>query len=371
MAEKFLLKNIFDKKMLMYIAGNIHRVHPAFDCDLFVSKTLEDFDRLGLQERAQRISDMLFVFLPQGYLEAIDILEASLGPVIEEEELEGYSCFYVMPLGVYVSDYGLEYFDRSMLALKEMTKRFSSEWPIRSFIEHDEQRALAYLFSWTEDKNCHVRRLVSEGTRPRLPWGKRLKKYIADPMPVLNLLKKLKNEPTRLVQRSIANNLNDIAKDHPLAVVEFLQVWRRENVNDIGWIISHSCRSLIKAGDVNALALMGYKTDIQINNLSLELLHTEVTLGGNLEFSLSFDLKETNDLVIDYLLYFKKANGELKAKVFKLSNKAFDGQTKIAIVKKHPLKKITTRRYYEGVQALQLQINGKLYGEKKEFYLKV
>ena len=303
-------------------------------------------------------------------MDAVDIIEKSLGPIIEEEELEGYEGFYIMPLGIYVREYGLGEYDRSMQALKEMTKRFSSEWPIRLFIEADEQRALYFFKMWLKDENCHVRRLVSEGTRPRLPMGTRLKKYVNDPFIVLDLLNRMKNEPTRLVQRSIANSLNDIAKDHPKKVTDFLFKWKKQKVKDIDWIISHACRSLIKEGNIDAIHLMGYTTDVKINSLELKLQKDEINLGETLEFLLDFELEESSRLIIDYILYFKKANGSLKAKVFKISSKLF-AKGKIQINKKHPLKVATTRKYYEGIHAISVQINGKVYSPKKEFLLKL
>jgi len=370
MAEKFLLKNIFNKEMVSFIGQNIKDVYPDFKLDSFIDEVMLGFDLLSFSERAEHIASKLHAYLPANYLEAIDIIEKSLGPVIEEEELEGFDCFYVMPLGVYVKNYGLHEYDRSMHALKEMTMRFTSEWPIRVFIETDEKRALYFFGIWAQDENCHVRRLVSEGTRPRLPLGTRLKKYVKDPSTVLNLLESLKNERTRLVQRSIANSLNDIAKDHPLRVTGFLSRWKEEKVNDIDWIISHACRSLIKEGDVEAMKLMGYKTDVKIKRLELELDKGEISLGDNLEFRLCFELEEKSDLIIDYLLYFKKANGSLKAKVFKIKSKSFS-KGKVEITKKHPLKEATTRQYYEGIHAIALQINGKVYAPQKEFLLKL
>lgn len=370
MAETFLLKDIFDDKMLAYISQQIKAVYPSFKEKTFYDEVMKDLQRRSFSERAQHISDTLHTFLPSSYNKAIDIIENALGPEIAEEGIEGYDCFYVMPLGTYVRDFGLDEFERSMRALKEMTKRFSSEWPIRRFIEKDEAKVFAYLSVWAKDENCHVRRLVSEGTRPRLPLGTHLKKYIQDPRPVLRLLQRLKNEPTRLVQRSIANNLNDIAKDHPTLVTNFLEGWKKDKVKDVDWIISHACRSLIKNGDKKALRLMGYQTEIKINNLCLNVMKPEVTLGGFLEFEINFELEEECKLVVDYVLFFKKAKGTLKPKVFKLSNKVFYNTKKIHLTKKHPLKEATTRKYYEGVQAIAVQINGTLYAQRKEFLLK-
>ena len=370
MADTFLFRNIFTQSMLVYIAENIQAVYSSFKVESFLHDVNIGFEELGFGERAEHIAKTLHTFLPKPYLEAIDIIEQSLGPVIEVEELEGYECFYVMPLGVYVRIYGKNHYDRSMLTLKEMTMRFTSEWPIRYFIEADEVRALEYFNTWAKDKNCHVRRLVSEGTRPKLPMGTQLKKYVQDPKPVLKLLESLKGEPTRLVQRSISNSLNDISKDHPQCVIEFLQKWKAQNVLDIDWIISHACRTLIKNANIQALELMGYKEDVKIKNFSVELDKCEIFLGEYLEFSLAFDLEESSDLMIDFVMYFKKANGLLKAKVFKLSKKFFE-KGHIKIHKKHPIKAATTRKYYDGMQAFALQINGKIYEPKKEFYLKL
>jgi len=370
MAETFLLKNIFTKNMIIYIASNIKSVYPSFKEKDFSVAVLRDFEVLSLTERAQRISGVLYEYLPKTYLKALKIIISSLGPIIKEEELEGYDGFYVMPLGIYVRDYGLEEFDASMLALKEMTMRFTSEFPVRVFIIQNEASCLVYFQKWLEDENCHVRRLVSEGTRPRLPWGRRLQKYVKDPSPVLELLDKMKNEPTRLVQRSIANSLNDISKDHPTKVTQFLKKWKEEDVKDINWIISHACRSLIKDGDSKALSLLGYKDDVKIKNLTLEILQADVQLGDYLEFHVNFDLEEEAKLMLDYKIYFKKANGLLKEKVFKLSKKTYK-KGKISVSKRHSLKVVTTRKYYEGMQELSMQINGKEYAVKKEFFLKI
>jgi len=370
MAEKFLLKNIFTKAMLSYIAYNIKSVHPPFKVKSFFEEVEKGFEHLTFNERAEHIAQTLHLFLPNNYLEAIDIIEQSLGPIIQEEELEGCECFYVMPLSIYVRMYGQNNYDRSMQALKEMTMRFTSEWPIRSFIENNEKKSFEYFHLWAKNENCHVRRLVSEGTRPRLPMGTQLKKYIQSPDRVLDLLEHLKGESTRLVQRSIANSLNDISKDHPKHVISFLKRWKREKVLDIDWIISHACRTLVKEANIEALELLGYEKDIKIKNFSLELVKDTIQIGDCLEFTLTFELDRKSDLIIDFLVYFKKANGSLKAKVFKLSKKCFK-QGQVRLDKKHFVKEINTRKYYEGMQALAIQINGRLYEPKKEFFLKI
>ena len=365
MKEKFEFRNVFNEKVIAYIASQIKHVNPSFQKDDFIASTLMGFESLSFGDRNSKITDNLYTHLPKEYPKTLEILVASLGEPLVEEELEGYEGFYVMPLSTYVRRYGTEHYQLSMDALIEMTKRFTSEWPIRIFLEQEQERTLAYLTVCSKSDNCHVRRLVSEGTRPRLPLGSRLYSFMEDPTPVLALLDLLKNEPTRLVQRSIANNLNDIGKDNPDAVVSFLEQWKTDGVKDIEWIIKHATRSLVKEGHHGSLKLLGFNPDITIKSAKLNMLTPDVQLGDNLEFECEIDFENALDekVVVDYLLHFKKANGALKPKVFKLSTKTISPKQKLLLRKKHPLKPATTRKYYEGEQGVQIQINGQAVGE--------
>lgn len=373
MSEKFEFRSVFDLNTIKFIASNIYEVYPEFKKEAFIAETYEGFESLSFGERNTKITERLFYYLPRSYPEALEILVASLGEPIAGEELEGYDGFYIMPLSTYVRNYGTAHYEISVDALIEMTTRFTSEFAIRIFLEQEETKTLQKLQQCAAHENCHIRRLVSEGTRPRLPLSSRLHSFIKDPQPVLKLLEQLKNEPTRLVQRSIANNLNDIAKDNPDAVVSFLERWQNEQVKDVEWIIKHATRTLIKEGHPGALRLLGFDPDIEIVSANLVVMTPQVTLGEHLVFEVSIDFKnsKTEKVVIDYLLYFKKANGTLKPKVFKLTTKTVTPNTLLKLTKKHPLKPATTRQYYEGIQAVQLQINGKLISEKVEFQLNV
>ncbi len=373
MSEKFEFRAVFNLSTIKYIAANIHNIYPDFKKEQFIAETFEDFEELSFGDRNSKITKTLFHYLPKSYPEALTILVASLGEPINGEELEGYDGFYVMPLSTYIRNYGTAYYEISVNALIEMTTRFTSEFAIRLFLEQEEEKTLKQLQLCATHKNCHVRRLVSEGTRPRLPLGSRLHSFIKDPQPVLELLERLKNEPTRLVQRSIANNLNDIAKDNPDAVVSFLTRWQKEKVKDVEWIIKHATRTLIKEGHPGALRLLGFDPDIKIGNASLKVMTPQVILGEHLVFEVVIDFKNSDPqkVVVDYLLYFKKANGTLKPKVFKLSTQEISANTLLKRSKKHPLKPATTRQYYEGLQAVQLQVNGRLVGEQVAFELKL
>jgi len=370
MSEKFEFRNVFNQNSVEFTATNIKNVHNDFLHVEFISDVMEGFNALSFGDRCSKICTNLYKYLPKEYPTTIEILVDSLGEELQVEELEGYEGFYVMPLCEYVATYGLEHFDISMNAMFEMTKRFSAEFSIRYFLKAQENKTLQQLSLWAKDENVHVRRLVSEGSRPRLPLAMRLHSFVQEPTPVLELLELLKNEPSRLVQRSIANNLNDIAKDNPDACVALLKRWKKEKVVDIDYIIKHATRTLIKEGHAGALELLGFN-DVHINNFALHVKQNSVVLGESLEFDVEFEIESAHDekLVIDYLLYFKKANGSLSSKVFKLRTKSFKSNEIITLHKSHPLKEASTRKYYEGEHQIAIQINGKLYSPTKSFTL--
>jgi 3-methyladenine DNA glycosylase AlkC len=374
--EKFELRTVFNKNSIKYTANQIKKIYPLFDEQSFYHDSLKNFDTLNFSPRCERIRDMLYHYLPKDYSQAVTILVNALGEEKDDEELEGYDGFYVMPFCAYIAHYGLhkeDLFDFNMNAQVAMTKRFTAEFSIRYFLKEYEEMTLSFLHTLTTSSNCHVRRLASEGSRPRLPLSIRLHSFVKNPKKVLLLLDALKNESTRLVQRSIANNLNDIAKDNPDAVTDFLQLWKQQNVKDIDWIIAHATRTLVKNGHIPTLELLGYKTDITPKVTEFKITTPTVILGGTLEFSfrLQLDSHQSSKILIDYILYFKKANGELKAKVFKLTTKTMQKNEPLIIQKKHPLKFATTRTYYSGIQKIELQINGKTMGTQYPFELLV
>jgi len=373
MKEKFEFRSVFNEKSVTKTARKIKEVYPEFEEKAFIENVLDGFEILSYGDRNAKITDNLYHYLPKEFPTTVAILTASLGEEMQVEELEGYEGFYVMPLSTYVSRYGTEYYELSITALIEMTKRFTSEWAIRTFLELEEAKTLEHLKICAKSDNCHVRRLASEGTRPRLPLASRLYSFMKDPTPVLEVLECLKNEPTRLVQRSIANNLNDIGKDNPDAVVDFLTKWKEEDVKDVDWIIRHATRSLVKEGHLGTLKLLGFDPSIAITKASLSIKTPTITLGASLEFECDIDFANDSreKVVIDYLLYFKKANGELKPKVFKLSTKSISKNGTLSLTKKHPLKPATTRKHYPGEHAVQLQINSKLVGEPQTFKLNI
>jgi len=373
MAEKFEFRSVFNPQSVHYTAHQISKAYPLFQEEKFLQSVLENFETLGYKERIERISQKLHDYLPSDISRSIEILIDALGPEIEGDTLEGYEGFYVLPFCDYVAKYGHNHFKVSMQAQIEMTKRFSAEYSIRSFLQREPKKTLTFLQTLSKSPNPHVRRLISEGTRPRLPLGIQLKAFIHNPEPVLKLLESLKDEPTRLVQRSIANSLNDIAKDNPDKVIQFLQKWKVQKVRDYEWIAKHATRTLIKQGDSTALELLGFNTHAQVTLEDFHLQNDKITLGEDLEFTFKLISHEKNDekLVIDYILYFKKANGSHKAKIFKVKTTTLKALDTLHIEKKHPIKFATTRRYYSGVQQIAIQVNGKILSQTLEFNLTV
>ena len=255
------LKNFFGPDVPARIGELIEGVYPGFDREGFLSAALEGFEELELTERVRHISAALAGALPGDREKAIEILMASLGSQGQEAALTGMASFLYLPLVYFVAEQGLGCFETSMRAQKELTKRFTAEFSIRSFLDHHPEKTLERLRIWAGDPDAHVRRLVSEGTRPRLPWAPRLKRFQDDPRPVLELLELLKDDPEEYVRRSVANNLNDISKDHPGLAVEVARRWWDGASEDRRRLVRHGLRTLVKGGNPDALIILGYGRD--------------------------------------------------------------------------------------------------------------
>lgn len=369
MAEDFKFREVFNLNVVRAFAQRIKAQYADFAEEDFCRFINERLETLNFGARAQLIREALKDFLPSDFSEALKILLAALPEEIQGEELKGYEGFIVMPQTAFVSQYGLAHFDLSMQALYEMTKRFTAENDIRVFIEHFPEKTLKVLAEWVKDSNCHVRRLVSEGTRPRLPLARRLKNFQQDPRPVIALLEQLKEDPVLYVRRSVANNLNDIAKDQPKIVTELLAEWQKIDNPHTQWLIRHALRTLLKQGNPEALAILGFQTfGIKVSDFRLS--QTQVKIGENLDFSFTIhsESAKSQKLMIDYIIYYQKANGKQAPKVFKLTQKVLAAQSQIHVQKSQDFIPRSTRRLYAGKHRIALQINGKIYQEA-DFHL--
>ncbi len=367
--ERFQLRDVFNLDTIKYISLNIKSTYPLFDQEGFEEDCSKNFLDLDFMQRCMKIENNLEIFLPKSFKQSTKIILDSLGDEIKNDVLEGYDGFYIMPLTLYISKNGLDDLDTSFNALKEMTKRFTSEFAMREFLIKHQDKSMQFLQQCSIDKNVHIRRLASEGSRPRLPLAVALKEFKKDSSKVLELLKLLKGEKSLLVVRSIANNLNDISKDNPEDMLNFLKTFKVSK-NHQDYFIKHALRTLVKTANKDALAMLGYKNDINIDT-KLTLKSKTITLGENLEFDVYIKNNQDKNinLMIDYLIYFKKANGSNKEKVFKLSKKVIASNSTLRLEKKHLIKSATTRKHYKGEHFLQIQINGLLQKEKLKFNL--
>lgn len=368
MAEPF--KNLFNEKIIVSMGKHFKNAWAKFDCSGFVTTATNNLDALELKERSTQITEALVTFLPDDFERAGTIMLKSLAPedgyeINWNSHDEGIVGWAVMPMVDYVGLYGIEHYDLSMNLFKEMTKRSSSEFGIRYFILSQPERTLATLETWLDDSNHHVRRLISEGTRPRLPWAMRLPVFIKDPMPVISLLEVLKDDEEEYVRRSVANNLNDIAKDHPDIVAKIARQWLKDANKNRRKLVRHACRTLIKQGHKPTLKALGYDAP-RVKLEKLEILTPHVDFGNALifEMSLASTSEQDQNLIIDYAIHHRKANGKTSPKVFKWKINTLSPSAHLFAKHNHSIKKITTRTYYPGVHRLEIFVNGVSLGSK-------
>ncbi|BDS12873.1 DNA alkylation repair protein [Aureispira anguillae] len=366
--KKFEFSAVLNPEVVAQIGQSIKKVWKPFERERFESKVSPKLASLAFKERANLIAQELHEFLPTDFAEGGQILLDAFGDELGSSETAKDNVFLYMPYGVYVSWYGLEEkdFELATQFLYEMTKRFSAEFAIRPFLEKYPSRMLKKMEQWVKDDNQHVRRLVSEGTRPRLPWAPRVTVYDDNYSVIIALLATLRNDPELYVRRSVANHLNDLTKDRKELVIQTLEKWNKKTTAQIEWITKHALRTLVKAGNSNALKLLGFSDSPQVEIGNFKVHQNELKLGEKLEFSFEINSKtsELQPLIVDYIIYFKKANGMQSPKVFKLKILDLAGNKSIKIQKKQLFKHFSTRILYEGEHAVELQINGQSYGRK-------
>jgi 3-methyladenine DNA glycosylase AlkC len=268
--------------------------------------------------------------------------------------------FLYLPHTMFVADYGLAHFELSMQAQHALTQRFTAEFSIRTFIERHPEATLRQLTAWTVDPSPHVRRLVSEGTRPRLPWAPRLRQFQADPTPVLALLERLKDDPELYVRRSVANNLNDIGKDHPEVLADTAQAWLKDASTERAWIVGHALRSAVKRGETAALKVLGFGEAAQLAVGKTEIQPSRPLMGGVVTISceVTNTRSQTQSVLVDLAVYYVKANGQTSAKVFKLKKLTLAPGQSVRLAKKLSLAEMTTRKHYPGLHRVALVLNG-------------
>ncbi len=334
----------------------------VFQAAPFVDAVTQGFPALELKARINHIAMHLEQVLPQDFTAAsqaiLAALPAPLDPNLKDND---FGHFIYAPLGVYVENQGItDHFESSLDLLEAITQRFSMEFSLRAFLNHNQGATLERVHHWTTHQSYHVRRLASEGTRPKLPWGQNVGLTHDETLPILDALHA---DETRFVTRSIANHLNDITKTAPVAVLERLAAWEKsgeQRAPELTWMRKHALRTLIKSGHKGAMAHLGYAPDVKIDAASITC-PTEVAMGDKPQIAVAFTPKEDGPLIVDYVIDFMKSNGKTAPKVFKL--KAIQGKAnvKVSLQKAHHFDPTaTTFKIYAGAHAAHLQINGRI-----------
>lgn len=353
---QYALKDMFDEARFRHMAGETVAVWPDFDAERFVALAMDGIDELGIMERVRRTAESYRATLPDDFEGATAIL-SDLAPRV------GHA-FTAVALAEYVALYGRDHFERSMETLRILTRYGSAEFAIRPFLRDEPDRTLKVMRGFAEDQNEHVRRLASEGTRPRLPWSFRLTAFAADPKLAWPILDRLKADPSLYVRKSVANHLNDISKDHPDWLLDRLEDWPKENPNT-RWIVRHTLRTLIKKGDARALTLIGATGKAAVRVEAYSVAPGRLSLGSHVTISgeIVSTADEVQHLVVDYAVHYLKKNGEPSRKVFKL--KAFDlapgGRQVLSI--RRAIRDFSTRTHNAGHHRVELMVNGEVLAE--------
>jgi len=355
MAEqlKYLYNEDFVEKLSWYIKSH----YGKFQKEDFIQTVFDNtWDDLELKQRMRHISIILYDFLPKEYKKTIDILKLTY----QDMDSFGFRLENII-FQDFVEVYGLNHWDISMEAMECFTINCSSEFAIRQYILKDEDKAMQQLLIWAKSDNHELRRLASEGCRSRLPWAVALPSFKKDPSKVLEVLELLKDDDSKYVQKSVANNLNDISKDNPNIVIDIVKKWSGFSKSR-DWILKHGSRTLLKASHEEILELFGYKNPV---SLTLENFTCDTIVKEGEEVSFSFDIvtqEKMDKLRVEYKIDFLRANGKHNSKVFKISE-GDDFLGRKSINKKYSFKKISTRRYYLGLHKISIMINGVILGE--------
>lgn len=364
MADRFSLKDHLFNAETVALLGGQFAAAGVFRADPFVRDVMARMPPLELMARVQMIAAVLADHLPRDFPAAADAIAAALPPPLDPGlSDDDFGHFIHAPLGVFVENHGLEdHRDRSLDLLAEITQRFSMEFSIRAFLNRWPDATLERMQDWAGHDHYHLRRLVSEGTRPRLPWGRAVR---LDPAQTLPLLDRLYADRARFVTRSVANHLNDLTRTAPDLVIGRLRAWQdtgAQGADELAWMRKHALRTLVKAGHRGAMQHLGYGVDLPVTVSQLAVTPT-VARGEAAEITLTVTVPQDAPLIVDYIIDFVKADGTTASKVFKLKTLTAKAATPVTLTKRHLFKDgATTFTLYPGLHRVQVQVNGMIVG---------
>lgn len=345
------LKEMFNAAYFTRLAEETEAAYPGFRRTAFLNEVLHGNESRELNARMRHASRTLRKHLPGDFRKAVAVLKA-VAPRMQK----GYTALLYPDM---IAQFGMEDRGYSLEALKHFTSFGSSEFAVREFLRRDLKGTLKAMQTWAEDDNEHVRRLASEGSRPRLPWSIRLDAVQKDPKLTTPILERLKADDSLYVRKSVANHLNDFSKDHAAYMVNVLRSWDLKHPHT-AWIAKHASRTLIKAGDPAALALFAFDTKVKVRVEDLTLSSKRIKLGDTLEFSFTVISEATRAqlLVIDYAIHYRKASGGTSKKVFKLKELELGPRASHMITKRQRIVDFSTRKHHPGRHEVEILVNG-------------
>lgn len=349
---KALKDEFFNKAFYRWLSAVLAECAPRIDRKQFYNFCIKNLSQLELKQRLTHTTLACRQFFPSDYRKSLKILYQLA------ERIENNSFSYMF-MPDFVSTYGNSHYDISMQALKDFTQYSSSEFAVRTFLKQDFEKTIKLMMDWTQDNNVHVRRLASEGTRPRLPWAPKLDVLTKHPKKTYPILNLLKQDLEKYVMKSVANHINDISKDNADFIVGKISRWNL-NHPSTGWIVKHGIRTLIKQGNYTALSMIGVQPKPAVSVMRLSLNKKTFKLGEDMVFNAKIQSTKNTDqkLCVDYRVYYMKSSGKQNGKVFKLKNINLKAGQTVNLKKHHRFRDFTTRKHYPGMHGLELVING-------------
>lgn len=351
------LKNCYNSTFFERLRDAFSDVYPDFEFEGFLTMVFDEtWQNRELKERMHHIADAMKFFLPVDPGISIPLVVNLSDHLAQNNPVLSFAYMF---LPDFVERSGLEDFEISIKAMEKITQFTSCEFAVRPFILKYGKRMMDQMQAWSKHRHPHVRRLASEGCRPRLPWAMSLDFLKKDPSPVFPILENLKVDPSEFVRKSVANHINDISRDHPRLVIDLVKKWKGKS-NETDWILKHGSRTLLKAGNAEILPLfqLQYNPEIKIDHF--EILTPMVDAGKDLHFrfTLRNNAASPKKIRVEYFIYHLLSNGNYSRKIFKITEKDFNKTSETEIVRKHSFRPITTRKYYPGVQKISIVING-------------
>lgn len=377
MAEAF--KNMFNEQFFYKFTKDLKLVINDFDTEEFISQIMDDeWEDMAYKQRITHITKNLKKFFPTDYKTAVDKIIELLDCIkdtlpdfskIDDNNFGLLALEYGAILDNYIELYGIDDYETSIKAIEKVTQFTTCEFVTHAFIAKYPDKMMKQMLAWSNHKHWGVRRLASEGCRPRLPWSISLPSLKKDPTPIIPILENLKNDPSKFVRLSVANNLNDIAKDNPEIVIDLAKSWKGES-KEVDWVLKHGCRTLLKQGNPEIMKLFGLESNKNIIIDNFQLTTPHIKIGDSIEFCFSLSNRSNEKTIIrlEYGIYYQKSNGTLSKKIYKISEKEYAKNSVTQITRKHSFRVITTRKFYPGLHQISIIINGN-EGERLNFEL--